>query len=522
VGHTFGPHNQHMAEKLGQIDAALSTTLELMDESKDCHLALIFGDHGMTEDGNHGGGTEEEINAALFAHFSPACGAMALDLAPQMGSKYIEEAFQSINQIDLVPTISVLLGLPIPYANIGGIVPSLLGLEGVRETAAALALNAAQVWRYFTVYSETANKLPNLPQLEEQLNQAIYVYKEALGQNDADDSNAFYKACGLFKVFLLEASELGHRVWTRFDTTGMILGCVVIFIALAASIASLFFEASSLRIPRAQFMEIGLASVFGFFQIGMLSFSNSYIEAEQSIVMFMMAVIGVAVFIRMHGTKAGGNARVVPFVSLLVPCLSRLSESFVSGHGLDASIRLHPAHSLLMFLPALICLMVVRIHAYRIFPSKEKISLVHCAADCLFMILLGLSWIEKRNIDQSRHGFLWARGAVALLLMGVPLAIYDATASRNLSIKGKQQSVENAQDARLCLEKTLAIVSKLLLALMLVTGPSTGSTIVVVVVQGWMLFILGGATGFYEVVSSCVVRLCHCVFFSKCFCCRLF
>jgi phosphatidylinositol glycan class O len=102
-----------------------------MDESEDGHLALIFGNHGMTEDGNHGGGTENEVNVALFALFSPACGGdnMPMDLTPQMGSKYIQEAFQSIHQIDLVPTISIFLGLPIPYANLGGIVPSLLGFE---------------------------------------------------------------------------------------------------------------------------------------------------------------------------------------------------------------------------------------------------------------------------------------------------------------------------------------------------------------------------------------------------------
>lgn len=62
---------------------------------------ISIGDHGMTEDGNHGGGTEDEINAALFAHFSPACGSSSLNLAPQIGTEYIEKQFQSIHQIDL-------------------------------------------------------------------------------------------------------------------------------------------------------------------------------------------------------------------------------------------------------------------------------------------------------------------------------------------------------------------------------------------------------------------------------------
>ena len=43
VGHTYGPHDKHMAEKLEQMDVALSTTLDVLDTSKNCHMALIFG-----------------------------------------------------------------------------------------------------------------------------------------------------------------------------------------------------------------------------------------------------------------------------------------------------------------------------------------------------------------------------------------------------------------------------------------------------------------------------------------------
>lgn len=90
VGHTYGPHNVHMDEKLRQMDAVISSVLDLIDDEsiKSCHAALIFGDHGMTEGGNHGGGTEDEINAALFAHFSPGCGDMRASLV-RRNERYI-------------------------------------------------------------------------------------------------------------------------------------------------------------------------------------------------------------------------------------------------------------------------------------------------------------------------------------------------------------------------------------------------------------------------------------------------
>lgn len=86
VGHTYGPHNEHMDQKLREMDAMIAAVLDVMDDDsiKSCHVALVFGDHGMTEGGNHGGGTEDEINAALFAHFSPGCGDMRTSLVSSL------------------------------------------------------------------------------------------------------------------------------------------------------------------------------------------------------------------------------------------------------------------------------------------------------------------------------------------------------------------------------------------------------------------------------------------------------
>jgi phosphatidylinositol glycan class O len=510
VGHTYGPHDEHMTAKLNQMDAALSTTLELLDESSKCHLALIFGDHGMTEDGNHGGGTDNEINAALFVHFSPACGDMPLNLAPQMGSKYIQDAFQSIHQIDLVPTISILLGLPIPYANLGGIAPTLLGYEGIMETTAALALNAAQVWRYFSIYSSTANKLPRLPELKEQLDQAVIVYKEALAQPEAIDSQAFYKASGLFKVFLVEAAELGHQVWTRFDTVGMIMGAIVVFMTLMVSIFSMYLAAPTIRIPPSnQWVEIGMSAVFVFFQSGVLSFGNSYIEAEQSIVMFMMGMLGFAMYIRMYHVKAGGNEPIVPYVPLLVPLLSRLAELAISGHGLDPSIRLHAAHGIVVFIPSMVALLVLRVYAwYRLNekPTQNIISFafLHTIVDATTMLLVARSWVDKRSLDHDANGngYFWMRMAIILVLGTAPITIYQGFAPSNPTMKDTTTHSKSMTSRLDLLSRGLGFLSKFFILIMIVTGPAAAATVLLLSLQGWMLFLLCNATGFYEVRAT--------------------
>ena len=118
-------------------------------------IVFVFGDHGMTESGDHGGATADEVGAALFVcapaallpvdaasgaplrWFQPAPGddattATRTASAPQ-GAGFFARALTrdervrelAVDQIALVPTLSLLLGLPIPFSNLGGVMPEL-------------------------------------------------------------------------------------------------------------------------------------------------------------------------------------------------------------------------------------------------------------------------------------------------------------------------------------------------------------------------------------------------------------
>lgn len=74
-------------------------------------LIVLVGDHGMSELGNHGGSSEGEVSAALvFA--SPSAQPEAVSSKSSHKSPY--RFHEVVQQIDLVPTLSVLLGLGIP------------------------------------------------------------------------------------------------------------------------------------------------------------------------------------------------------------------------------------------------------------------------------------------------------------------------------------------------------------------------------------------------------------------------
>ena len=64
-GHTFGSLTPHIGKKLLEIDSFIDDVINIVDEDT---LVMTFGDHGMTLDGNHGGGSLLEMRSALFAY----------------------------------------------------------------------------------------------------------------------------------------------------------------------------------------------------------------------------------------------------------------------------------------------------------------------------------------------------------------------------------------------------------------------------------------------------------------------
>jgi len=501
VGHTYGPHNQHMDVKLKQMDAALSSILEVLDEShKSCHVALIFGDHGMTEDGNHGGGTKEEINAALFVHYSPGCGELSgvqslSDI--KEASDYVEAAFASIHQIDLVPTVSMLLGLPVPYANLGSLVPSLLPTQNPADLATALALNAAQVWRYFTMYSATANKLPNLDELHERLQLATAVYREALASDpDHPDLDKYYQAAGLLKTFLLQALDLGQRVWTRFDGVGMTIGVTVLLMGLLLySLPLLSSEDEGTRgpvtrLPIAQYWEVLIALVLAVFQCGVLSFSNSYILEEEHILMYALAALALIVAVRLQSDP---TPSVMWWVVCLLPLASRIGELFVSGHGLDASIRLYLVHTAGVFLSSLALLLTFRLF---LFKHRLSESASHALADCAALLCIAWSWVEKRSLSTERDGFLPCRIAFLLLSVGVAISVSQALTRVSDPPKGKKTVGKRHLES-----DVITILCKVLIAIMMVTGPSASSSLVLYTLQASIIYALSRTRGSLKVHS---------------------
>lgn len=75
-------------------------------------LLVIMGDHGMTETGDHGGDSLLELNTALIFYSKKE---------NLIKSSVVEET----RQINLTPTLALLLGIPIPFSNLGIVIESM-------------------------------------------------------------------------------------------------------------------------------------------------------------------------------------------------------------------------------------------------------------------------------------------------------------------------------------------------------------------------------------------------------------
>nr|CCC53038.1 conserved hypothetical protein, fragment [Trypanosoma vivax Y486] len=188
VGHHHQADHPAMYRKLGDIDEALRNVSHWLRSRHTAMrtLLLVFGDHGMTNSGDHGGDSEGERDSFLYTELFEGNSVPVKDGA---SSTSLQESFKlkaeltemrwrekahedlvrftpcrdaagvnpdklsSAHQVDLTPTLAVLLGVPIPFSNIGQIVPEIIAL--VDPTADINALEECN-WRQIVAYFSEA------------------------------------------------------------------------------------------------------------------------------------------------------------------------------------------------------------------------------------------------------------------------------------------------------------------------------------------------------------------------------
>ncbi|KAF6327864.1 phosphatidylinositol glycan anchor biosynthesis class O [Rhinolophus ferrumequinum] len=221
-GHKHGPHHPEMAKKLSQMDQVIQGVVEHLENDT---LLVVIGDHGMTKNGDHGGDSELEISTALFLYSPTALFPGAPPEEPKV-----------VPQISLVPTLALLLGLPIPFGNIGEVIAELFSeVEDTQPHSSALAqatalhLNAQQVSRFLHTYSAAAQDLQvkELHRLHDLFSKASAEYQRLL-QSPQGAEAALQTVITELQQFLRGVRAMCIESWARFSLVHMAGGAALL------------------------------------------------------------------------------------------------------------------------------------------------------------------------------------------------------------------------------------------------------------------------------------------------------
>ncbi|KAL1107458.1 hypothetical protein V6Z11_D03G045700 [Gossypium hirsutum] len=136
VGHIGGRNSVLMTPKMKEMDEVVKLIHSSINQSQGNGLGrtllMIVSDHGMTENGNHGGSTYEETDTlALFIGLR----------------NHVFDYASVINQIDIAPTLALLFGVPIPKNNVGVLIREAFDSLKEDKHLRALELNSWQLLR---------------------------------------------------------------------------------------------------------------------------------------------------------------------------------------------------------------------------------------------------------------------------------------------------------------------------------------------------------------------------------------
>ncbi|CAN1842404.1 GPI ethanolamine phosphate transferase 3 [Linum perenne] len=330
AGHIFGVNSVQMVEKLEQYNKVLEEVIEVLSNKSgpgglhENTLLLVMGDHGQTLNGDHGGGSAEEVETSFFAmgfKLPPSSVPHEFDSSSCLLDSDKKRCVSSIQQLDFAATVSALIGVPFPFGSIGSVNAELYALaagtwnwkdtdstnyrhqskteEWMKNYVNTLCINSWQVKRYIDVYSASSiigfssedlvhisNKYA---QLEENWSRAIKKLFSLQIESIPSFLPQITKQISAYLDFLSNVSELARSKWTEFNMKMMGVG-------LGTMLLSLFMISLAIRSITTD-SGISFESVFALaiVIIRACSFlSNSYILEEGKVACFLLATTGIA------------------------------------------------------------------------------------------------------------------------------------------------------------------------------------------------------------------------------------
>ena len=290
IGHYQGPRSALLPPKLREMDQVIARIVQhisVSDQSRcipsarGCRtLLVVTGDHGMNELGNHGGSSLLEINTGLIL----------IDIAWH-GSNQTHQ-LQSVNQVDLIPTLSILLGLPIPQNSLGRLIRTMVFDLPVSEQLRAFQVNAEQLMRVIRAnrafWREGKPVSPSIQKIVEEMNSLqeslAAIYSTAATTND----NQIVSLIDRYDCLIEATSQLFLELLTEYDIPLLLEGIVVLAIGVAVSVGLLLSHCRSLNLLTQKELFEPILFFLGFVIFLASLFTSSLVEEEHQTWYFLL------------------------------------------------------------------------------------------------------------------------------------------------------------------------------------------------------------------------------------------
>ncbi|XP_010242066.1 PREDICTED: GPI ethanolamine phosphate transferase 3 isoform X2 [Nelumbo nucifera] len=462
AGHIFGVDSSPMVEKLEQYNAILEKVTEVLKNQSgpgDLHentFLLVMGDHGQTTNGDHGGGTAEEVETSLFAMSmkkSPASVPAALDSSVcKLDLDGNKMCFSFVQQLDFAVTVAALLGVPFPFGSIGRVNPEIYALaagtwnqqsttntnckdwlnleEWMQNYAHVLCINSWQVKRYIDVYSASSVigfSSEDLLHVEEIYAQALNNWsnsvqksflsgQETLNDNFASTLSSLEGQINTYSNFLASVAELARSKWTEFDLWMMGAGIGIMLFSLLVHFIA-FRRAHMLcqaTYPSVRASGISSRVVFAVFMVAMRAcsfLSNSYILTEGKVANFLLGTTGI---LNLRYSIMENKMLTEAVAFLLLISISRfiveigLSKQAVSAMLMSTyplrMLGIDESHFFWVFISEIVPILALVFLAYLLYTTTSGSScwrvfkIIFTTATVLSYMLIAVHWALESNM----------------------------------------------------------------------------------------------------------------------------
>lgn len=564
AGHIFGVDSIPMIEKLEQYNKILEEVVEVLESQSgpgglhENTLLLVMGDHGQTINGDHGGGTAEEVETSIFAMSMKPPPSVSLELDTSsckldlVGRKV---CIDSIEQLDFAVTVSALLGVPFPYGSIGRINPVLYALvpgtwnlesynEGNCQKSSmeawmcnyvdALCINSWQVKKYIDVYSASSVigfSKEDMLHVAEMYAQAEKSRSHAVKDNKICNTSltALKRQIDLYTNFLATVAGLARTKWTEFNLEIMAIGFGIMLTSIFIHflVIKRLEKLQEVSYPSNGNSMISFGMVFAYFVVAIRAFSvlsNSYILEEGKVSAFLLATTGM-LCLRYSIMKKKMLVEAIAFV-LLISILRFTIELGLSKHGTNSTLLMMPLSQILhldkdspvwMYVANIVPIVALTLLAYMLYKSMPHSNsrgiMKYVIRGTIFSyMLVGVCWALESNKGLSGDfipRIIYAIGFVQLLSLALAQLF-------------KEEKLSRWEDSIVI--KSVAMLSAWSATVILLSGKQGGLVALASISGGWFILRLkgleqyanNGSSGTLSLYSSPVTQwslLASCLFF---------